>query len=168
MLALGLTLAGVVVAVGAAWFGYLAVRPNKVRAEQNSFVATRGVVQRRRGELAQQCRSEYPDVSTIGDRGLLTHTAWIPSRPLSPRDIHMTFQPEGPPLDSVIRRIAQRQLPLANERHRYTRFTDAMSDLARPSLFDDRPSYRILDLNLAAGTPRLSRPSWNFVAAVRV
>jgi transcriptional regulator with XRE-family HTH domain len=109
-----------------------------------------------RSKLAHDALQLYrPEIRSAGSP-TLAPDRWLPAAPLSldairldwsddVRSSHVTgAEPE-----------AMAMLPLRVAGRRYPRYTDAIRYLDRPALFENRPSYRLLDLDLAGRTPFL-------------
>ncbi|MFC5185161.1 transcriptional regulator [Actinomadura harenae] len=88
----------------------------------------------------------YPDVPRVEDTTLLTRPEWIPDAPAPLADVrtHWVPLPDPPAVTS----------PMAGLPEGFTSYADAMAALARPRVFEDRSSYRLLavdDLTLTFG-----------------
>ncbi|OLT21697.1 transcriptional regulator [Pseudonocardia sp. CNS-139] len=127
-----------------------------VEASQAEWRAGRRRLNRNRGPLARAAAQLYrPDVR-LGDVPLMARHEWIPSEPLRLEDIELEWTDDAagvlvtggePEADHV--------LPLRAPGQRYTRYTAAIRYLDAPSLFENRPSYRLLDLDLSGEKGRM-------------
>ncbi|MFC4911548.1 hypothetical protein [Actinomadura gamaensis] len=78
----------------------------------------------------------YPDVPRVADTTLMARTGWIPDTPLPLSDVRMRWEaaPERPAVSA----------PTEGLPEGFADYADAMAALARPRVFEDRPSYRLL------------------------
>jgi len=86
--------------------------------------------------LAVEAATRYPDVRTLAGTPLLTRPEWTPEFPVPLRDIALSLA-ESPPLPG---------LPA-------TGYARLMAEHDRPTVFENRPTYRLLDASLIE--PRL-------------
>ncbi|WP_051468533.1 hypothetical protein [Actinomadura oligospora] len=88
----------------------------------------------------------YPDVPRVADTTLLTRPGWVPDAPVPLADVHTRWEPlPKPPAVTA---------PTAGLPEGFNSYADAMAVLARPRVFEDRSSYRLLavdDLTLTFG-----------------
>jgi hypothetical protein len=81
---------------------------------------------------------------------------WIPRQPIRLEDIELEWTDDAAgALVSGGEPEAAAMLPLRAPGQRYTRYTSAIRYLDRPSLFENRPSYRLLDLDLTGPSGRM-------------
>lgn len=97
-----------------------------------------------RYDLAVRAAGEFPDVPRVAGTPLLTAPAWVPPAPipLSALDITMA---EAPPVD----------LPPASGHPDHPSYSAAMTALDAPTVFENRPTWRLLDADLAGPAPGL-------------
>jgi hypothetical protein len=110
----------------------------------NDWARVRAHLRAHRYELAVRAVEEFPDVRKVAGTPLLTVPAWVPSAPipLSALDITMA---EAPPVD----------LPPASGHPGFPSYSAAMAALDAPTVFENRPTWRLLDADLAGPAPRL-------------
>jgi hypothetical protein len=122
--------------------------------------AVRAVLSTNRHELGGVAARLYPDVPRIGTSGLLCRERWLPAVPLDLDELPLSWDgdPPGPPDRGA---AAEHVRPLRPDGTRYASYADAVAALDRPGLFEDRPSYRLLDASLTAPPGlRLGRTSY--------
>ena len=98
----------------------------------------------RRYELAVRAVEEFPDVPKVAGTPLLTDPAWVPDAPipLSALDITMAGAPAV-------------DLPHASGHPDFPTYSAAMAALDAPTVFENRPTWRLLDAALTGPEPRL-------------
>lgn len=81
---------------------------------------------------------------------MLTLDGWV--RHPVPLETVKSYSVDAPPLDQrALMRLAARLLPPTNYGRRFATYSDAMADLMKPRLFDNRISYRLVEAEW--GTP---------------
>lgn len=76
---------------------------------------------------------------------LLTRPSWVPAAPIPLSALEITWSAAAPDWD----------LPGASGHPAYRRYSAAMAALDAPTVFENRPTWRLLDANLAGPAPRL-------------
>lgn len=118
-----------------------------VAASQNDWRQTRRYLNRHRAVLARTASELYqPELRLDGTR-LLTSPGWMPTEPVDLHDITLTWRP-GPSETALDGTGPEAQLvcPLQSPRFRYRSYTSAIRYIDPPTLFENRPSYRLLDV----------------------
>ncbi|OLF16825.1 hypothetical protein BU204_14985 [Actinophytocola xanthii] len=90
-----------------------------------------------RHRLGVEAASRYPDLPRLAGTPLLTRPEWTPTRPVPLDELRLTLG-DSPPLP---------QLPGAG-------YSGLMAELDAPTVFENRPTYRLLNATLT-GEPRL-------------
>jgi transcriptional regulator with XRE-family HTH domain len=79
--------------------------------------------------------------------GVLADPRWLPAEPVDLAAVELTWRTNpSPPTFTGGEPQAEGVLPYASDGRRYDRYSRAMRDLARPTLFDNRVCYRPLSL----------------------
>lgn len=76
---------------------------------------------------------------------LLTRPAWVPAAPIPLSTLEITWSAAAPDW----------ALPAASGHPAYPRYSAAMAALDAPTVFENRPTWRLLDADLARPAPRL-------------
>jgi transcriptional regulator with XRE-family HTH domain len=116
-----------------------------VAVSQEKWRRTRRALNRSRGELAQRAADLYqPDVR-VGDLTFLALPQWTPERPIPLDDIRLEWSDNPPPVSITgSDPEAAATLPLRAP----GKYTSAVRYLDPPKLFENRTSYRLLDVDL--------------------
>lgn len=145
---LWISLASLLLAGVGVYYGRGALTPERGGESQRSFVDGRKDMGARFGELSEAAADIHvrarPALERIGTSTLLWEPAMRPPRPVPLRQVTLTWQENPPPPDPALLRATRRYLPQETRTRRYQRYSSAMGDLARPALFEDRPSFRLL------------------------
>src|SRR5262249_35064461 len=89
----------------------------------------------------------YPPGYRIKRTPLIAPHSWLPAEPVDLADIDLTWVPDAPLLRVTGGEPeAQPVRPMRVPGHQYDRYTSAIRYLDPPSLFENRPSYRLLGL----------------------
>ena len=114
--------------------------------------------QRERHELAARAAGDYPPESRVAGTPLLAPPAWRLATPVPLGDIRLKFRPGAPGPDVPdVASLAPHALPVRADGTRYLDYSDVVAALAAPSVFENRPTYRLLEADLARPDgPRLA------------
>jgi hypothetical protein len=113
-------------------------------------------LQEHRHDLARSAAALYPVSRHVEGTGFLTAPSWIPPVPLTLDSVGLSRT------DSASRHIVGwdaalgRVLPKREDGPAYRRYSEAVADLARPRLFENRSTYRLAEADLAGPAGALS------------
>lgn len=115
------------------------------RSIRREFNANRALL----GDLASEL---YPQAHCVPGTTVLTTPKWMPDEPMELSDVQLRWLTEEPAKPTIIGTIDETAgvRPLAADGARYSRYSRALRDLARPKLLDNRASYRLLDVDWTA------------------
>ncbi len=118
-----------------------------VREDVDAWRKVRMALNHRRPQLTKAAVSLYGGVERIAGTPLITSPGWMPAEPVDLGALKLAWADESLP-DSVTGGEAEseRCRPLMPRGGRYPRYCHAIRDLDPPSLFENRVSYRLLDL----------------------
>lgn len=112
--------------------------------------ATRRFLSVHRAELTRLASRLYPESDRLGDTGLLSPPAWRLTTPIDLSAVELVWRPTwSRPAITGGERETLRLRPLAETHREYSRYHRAVRDLARPTLFENRLCYRLLDARVA-------------------
>jgi len=125
------------------------VLSEQAASSQRAWRVTRDTLNRNRIRLAKAAAGLYPETYRLCP-GLLTRPGWIWPRPLDISDVGLRWADEvpepaitgGEPETDGARPLIADGGPYV----RYQRYTRAMRDLDRPTLFENRLSFRLVDI----------------------
>ncbi|MGH3645993.1 MAG: helix-turn-helix domain-containing protein [Micromonosporaceae bacterium] len=118
-----------------------------IRRSQTDWQAVRGSLNRNRVPLAKAAARLYPAFVRLGETGMLAPPPWLPARPIELSAIRLVRDErvEEPLITGTEEESAQvRPLLTADVRHQ--RYSQAVRDIDHPRLFENRLSWRMLDL----------------------
>ncbi|MBX6388389.1 MAG: helix-turn-helix transcriptional regulator [Frankia sp.] len=131
-------------------------------ASQRSWRLTRDTLNRNRLRLATAAARLYPESYRLSP-GLLARPGWVWPRPVDIANVRLRWADDPPePVLTGAEPEADGSRPLLTDGGpylRYQRYSRAMRDLDRPTLFENRLSFRLLDLSggeRGAGRPELT------------
>ena len=131
-------------------------RGRTLTASQRDWLEVREYLQRHRYELGQAAAAEYPATLKVHDTPLLSRSAWLPAKPLPLDAVDLVFTPEASFTGLTgAESVTESVRPERADGSRYPTYSAAMADLAAPTIFENRPTYRLLDANLSGRTGRL-------------
>jgi len=106
--------------------------------------------QRERHELAVRAAAGYPPGLRLAGTPLLAPPAWRPPEPVPLDSVRLEFRPDAPRPDLPdLAALVPAALPTRGDGSRYRRFSDVIAELAAPSVFENRPTYRLIEADLA-------------------
>ncbi|WP_026454040.1 helix-turn-helix domain-containing protein [Saccharomonospora iraqiensis] len=128
-----------------------------VASSQAEWRRVRRQLNRQRGGLARWAAELYRREFRVGDAPFLARTAWMPPEPIRLDDVRLEWS-SGAARVAVTgaEPEASAVLPLRAPGRRFDRYTSAIKYLDRPSLFENRASYRLLDAELTPGAARMT------------
>ncbi|GGR85666.1 hypothetical protein Snoj_44070 [Streptomyces nojiriensis] len=125
--------------------------------DQRRWRMTRRELNRHRADLTKAAARLYPDVSRAGSSPVLTRESWMWPEPVDFADIELAWLTQtNPPEVSGREKESEGVRPLAPHGAKFDRYTQAIRMIDRPSLFVNRPSFRLLDVAQTEGRPKLS------------
>ncbi|MER7582347.1 XRE family transcriptional regulator [Kitasatospora sp. NPDC097691] len=134
-----------------------AVSPD-VHRSQAAWRTTRRYLNTHRAQLAAVASQLYPANARLASAPLLTTALWCPPEPVLLDQVRLTWtgSPKLPLFDGSEPEAGQ-ALPLRAPSRRFDRYTQAVRYIAAPSLFENRPSYRLTGIEWRAdGSGELS------------
>ena len=126
--------------------------------EANEWCLVRRTLNRNRSELTAVAASLYWDPERIEDTACNTLPGWMPAVPVELGAIELTWLPDTPPPAVTGDDPSSAPYrPPGPGGVRFGRYTQAIRALAPPALFENRGSYRLLDLRWDdAGSGRMA------------
>ncbi|MGI9064068.1 MAG: helix-turn-helix domain-containing protein [Pseudonocardiaceae bacterium] len=131
--------------------------PDIVQRSQEDWCRRRRDLNRRRNRLAREAIRLYRRDFHIGGAPFIAPPAWMPTAPVRLESVHLEWEDNatGIEVDGTEPEAAA-VLPLRAPGRRFDRYTSAIRYLDRPSLFENRPSYRLLEVDMSPSESRLS------------
>jgi transcriptional regulator with XRE-family HTH domain len=118
-----------------------------VRAGQDQWRAIRRHLNHHRNDLARHAAALCPAQFRIDKTPLIAPRSWLPNEPVDLADLGLTWVPDAPPLRVTGGEPETQPVrPMRVPGQQYDRYTSAIRYLDPPSLFENRPSYRLLGL----------------------
>lgn len=119
-----------------------------VVADQDQWRSTRHHLNHHRAELARLATDLYEPELRVASTTLLAPPAWMPPEPIDLDRVALDWVPEeqSGAVVTGAEPEAWSTLPMRSSGHRYDHYTSAMRYLNAPALFENRPSYRLLDV----------------------
>ncbi|MET7717379.1 transcriptional regulator [Streptomyces sp. NPDC005407] len=143
-----LTVLGAVASAVGGYYAWRALDGPAIAASQARFCEQRTDISARFGELCEISADMHiaarPSLARIGATALLWEDAMRPPAPVRLDRLRLAWDPALPPQNPKLLKAARHVLPKVAKRARYGRYSLAMGDLARPSLFEDRFSFRLV------------------------
>ncbi|MGH3795258.1 MAG: helix-turn-helix domain-containing protein [Pseudonocardiaceae bacterium] len=128
-----------------------------VEVSQQKWCRVRRYLNRQRGDLARVAASLYRREVRIGSMPFIASREWLPGKPIRLEDIQLSWSDNpGPPAVTGAEPEADGVLPLRITGRRFDRYTSAIRYLDKPSLFENRTSYRLLGIDLLDNPPSMT------------
>jgi hypothetical protein len=139
----------------------------ELTASQQDWLRVRGHLREHRHELAVEAADLYPDTPKAAATPLLTAPLWTPDAPIPLDAVDLVFEP-----DAVFTGVngteeaARSVLPARQDGSRYPSYSAVIGDLAAPSVFENRSTYRLVDADLSGPRGRLAFGSGTYFDGV--
>jgi transcriptional regulator with XRE-family HTH domain len=125
---------------------------HEVREDVEAWRNVRIALNHRRPHLTKAAVSLYDGVDRIAGTPLISSPGWMPAEPMDLGGLKLTWADDSPaPAVTGVEAESERCRPLMPHGGRYPRYCHAIRDLDPPSLFENRVSYRLLDLSCDRG-----------------
>jgi hypothetical protein len=127
---------------------------------EEEWLRVSALLSRDRYELAVRAAAGYPAGLRVAGTPLLAPRAWRLPAPVPLDALRLEFLPREPRPDVPdLAALAPCALPERADGTRYERYSDVIAELARPAVFENRPTYRLIEADLAGASgeagPRL-------------
>lgn len=142
------------------YYAWRALDERAVSVSQERFRATRTSLRARAGVLSDLAAdlhiSARPSLRRIGGTSMLIEDRLEPATPLPLASVRIDWDASDPPEYPELRSLARRTLPRQTRWRRFASYAAALESLMKPALFENRPSFRVVDADWrSAGGPRL-------------
>jgi transcriptional regulator with XRE-family HTH domain len=153
--------------VAAAGQGHILTR--EVQDDADAWRKVRKALNHRRSQLTKAAVSLYSGAERIAGTPLITSPGWVPAEPIDLAALKLTWT-DGPYPSAVTGEEPESEpcRPLMPHGGRYPRYCYAVRDLDPPSLFENRVSYRLLDLGCDRDQPMQTYGHTTYFAMVDV
>ena len=125
---------------------------------QAHWLRVTAALSRDRYPLSVRAAGSYPAGLRLAGTPLLAPPAWRLPAPVPLDALQLELRPEtsAPDLPDLAR-LCPAALPERADGTRYRRYSEVVADLAAPAVFENRPTYRLIDADLAGPAgPRLA------------
>jgi hypothetical protein len=125
-------------------------------SSERDWLGVRAYLRENRPGLTKAAAAAYPNIQTMAGTHLLTRSDWEPRRPVPLDDIDIALEP-GEEFEHAAKltEAARQILPRRTDGSQYRTYAEALGEIAAPTLFENRPTYRLLDGDLTAQRPWL-------------
>lgn len=129
--------------------------PDDDEAQQWRLV--RRTLNRHRAELTKLAADLYWDPVRIAGTTCISRPEWMPAEPVPLESIELAWKGEAvPPVLNGGEVESSATRPHGPRGERFARYSQAIRALASPALFENRGSYRLLDLDWSSGHGRMT------------
>src|SRR5437879_6517596 len=144
------------------------MRDLDVDLDQRRWRETRRFLNQNRPPLTEAAAHLYPDAMRVGGTQLLSARGWLPDAPLPLDHVRLQWDPRSRVASLTGgERESEGVRPLRSPSQRFTTYADAVAALDRPRLFEDRASYRLLDVELSS-TARMTFGRGSYFGVINV
>ena len=127
-----------------------------VLASQERWRRARRYLNERRFELTGSARDLYPAAWRVAGTPLLALPRWVPAEPVPLDQVALSWQPEARPRGLTGTEAESESVrPLRQNGSRYASYAEALGELSRPRLLENRVCYRLLDARTSSRGTRL-------------
>ncbi|MFE7802905.1 hypothetical protein [Nocardia sp. NPDC057440] len=127
---------------------------HKLTASERTWLEVRTYMREHRSWLDTVAVESYPNIGRVAETPLLTRQEWIPPVPLRLEEIDLELVSTR--LDEAGARLdGSSCLPTRDSGEPYTTYAEAVAEIAAPTVFENRPTYRLLGADLTTSPPIL-------------
>lgn len=119
---------------------------------ERAWIDTRSYLRENRAALDTAAARAYPALHRVAGSPLLADTAWLPVAPFPLEDLVLELAISTEPTESGPAAVSP-ALPVRESGQRYSGYAEAVGELVAPAVFEDRPTYRLLGVDLTAESP---------------
>lgn len=119
-------------------------------ASEQEWLRVRSHLREHRYDLAVDAATAYPADAKVMGTPLLALSAWLPVTPIPLPGIGLTLGSDG------LNPVAADGLPERADGTRYLRYSEVIGELAAPSTFENRITYRLAGADLRSASPNLT------------
>jgi hypothetical protein len=125
---------------------------------EEAWLQVTASLNRDRYALSVRAAGGYPPELRVAGTPLLAPPAWRLPAPVPLDSVQLEFRPDAPPPDVPdLAALAPYALPERADGTRHRRYSDVVAALAAPAVFENRPTYRLIEADLAGQAgPRLA------------
>jgi transcriptional regulator with XRE-family HTH domain len=134
-----------------------AVVNDHVAYQERRWRAVRQGLNDHRIELSDIAARLHRSITRVEDTTLISHPDWLSGAPVELAEVGLAWaETTGRPPVTGTERQARGVLPPAPDGRPYHRYAHALRDLERPTLFDNRVCFRLLEVSWAPSGGRLT------------
>ncbi|MCX5332098.1 helix-turn-helix transcriptional regulator [Streptomyces sp. NBC_00140] len=131
--------------------------PQNAVEDQRRWRLTRRELNRHRSELTAAAAALYPDFERAGNSPVLTRPGWMAPAPIELAAVEMSWINQVPPPTVVGSEPESEAVrPMSARGNRYERYSQAIRAVDKPSLFENRPSFRLMGTEWAGDSARMA------------
>lgn len=143
--------------------------PPPTEGDVEEWLRIRASLNAHRVPLAIEASQLYEPTLRVGDTGLIARPEWIAGSPIPLEELAIAMEDaDGQPKITGVEPAGARHRPMGPAGRPYTRYSQAIRDLARPRLYDNRLAYRLTGVNLDNRDPSLSMGMTTYFSVVDV
>ncbi|MET7701355.1 helix-turn-helix transcriptional regulator [Streptomyces sp. NPDC005485] len=132
-------------------------KPQDAVEDQRRWRLVRRELNRQRSELTAAAAALYPQFERAGNSPVLTRPGWMALAPFDLAAVDLSWLNQVPPPTVVgSESEAEAIRPLSARGGRYDRYSHAIRAVDKPSLFENRPSFRLMGTEWAGDAARMA------------
>src|SRR5579875_1853313 len=120
-----------------------------VAESRREWLRVRARMTERHVELARAAAADYCDLPIVDGTDLLVRPEWLPTAPIPLDQVELRWQPDADCGGLTGREAVTAHVrPYRTQSARYETYADAIGDLVKPPIFENRLLYRLIDADL--------------------
>lgn len=140
-----------------------------VTQNQQEWLHVRKSMNVRHLALSRALADLYPASHRMGESGLIAPPSWVLAEPVDLAKVKLLLDPVAPsPAFDGTEDESIEVRPLASPERRYHRYSHAVRDIARPRLLENRPCWRLTEVDFSGTEKRLTLSDTNYFDAIDV
>jgi transcriptional regulator with XRE-family HTH domain len=140
---------------------------DEIAISQRKWRAARARLNRDRQALSAAAAGLYPDAIRVAGSPVISRPEWLLAEPVEFADVGLEWLADVAPAQLNGGEPATEALrPLSDRGTRFARYSHAVRDLDRPTLFENRPGYRLMEYRADGDRPALAFGYTSYFASV--
>ncbi|WP_217651707.1 helix-turn-helix domain-containing protein [Mangrovactinospora gilvigrisea] len=132
-------------------------KPQEALGEQQRWRHVRRALNSHRLELSRAAAAFYADIPRAGQSLVLAKPEWMAPTPVDLSDVSLTWiNQDTPPLVTGVEPESRAVRPMSAQGRPFGRYSQAIRIVDPPRLFDNRLSYRLLEVDWSGGVADLA------------
>jgi hypothetical protein len=129
--------------------------PRALTPSEREWMDTRSYLREHRSALDAAAAQSYPALRRVADSTLLAREEWIPTTAIRLEEVGTALEVSPVSEAAGIEPTLSSALPVRQTGDPYTSYAEAVGELVAPTVFENRPTFRLVHADLTAEIPSM-------------